>query len=108
MDSAATYNFVLACLLPGGRKTEPREVQLGLHGEHCLSTATVIVDIVIWDITTNTNLLEVPGLQEEILLGHYWLMANHPVVDYRQRCIHISSESQQTVFGNAQSARARR
>ena len=31
---------------------------------------------------TNTSVLEVAGLEEEVLLGHHWLMTNEAVVDY--------------------------
>ena len=85
---------------PGGRKTEPQDVQLALHGQQCHSTAAVVADIIIGNLATTTILLQVPGLQEEVLLGHHWLTANQAVVDYRRGCLHIGSENRQTVFCN--------
>lgn len=100
LDSAANYNFIQPGLLPGGRETEPREIQLALQGQQCNSTAAVVADVVIGSLATTTSLLEVPGLQEEVLLGHHWLTTNQAVMDYQRGCLHIGSENRQTVFWN--------
>lgn len=61
LDSAS-YDYVRSGLLPEGRKTEPREVQLSLHDQLYRINVEVIADIGFGKLATITDLLEVSGL----------------------------------------------
>lgn len=98
LDYAANYNYVRDGLLTRGKKTEPQEVHLALRGQHCHLTTIFKTDISLGGLKNNTTFLEVVGLQEEVPLGHNWLIDNQAIMDYRWGCVRLGSSNQQTIF----------
>lgn len=66
------------------------------------TTGEVRTEVIVVNTKIPTNLLLVPGLREEVILGNDWLKEHQALLDYSGGCIHLGRKDQKTVFWHDQ------
>lgn len=99
VDTAASHNFVREGLLRHvTTRFPPCRLQFATVRQGGHATSTACVNIGVRDLVTKAEVLSVPDLCEELILGIPWLTANHAVIEPHLGRLHIGTRGRWTLY----------